>query len=66
MDGKMSTLEKIESGPKLQADSKSAIELSAQCVQKGGTVVMLGVYGAWYNSFPLGDFFSRNITLKMG
>ena len=49
MDGKMSTLEKIESGPKLQADSKSAIELSAQCVQKGGTVVMLGVYGAWYN-----------------
>lgn len=46
MDGKMSTVEKIESGPKLQAGSKSAIELSAQCVQKDGTVVMLGVYGA--------------------
>lgn len=66
MDGKMSTVEKIESALKLQAGSKSAIELSTQCVRKGGTVVMLGVYGARYNSFPLGDFFSRNITLKMG
>ena len=27
---------------------------------------MVGVYGARYNMFPLGDFFARNITLKMG
>ena len=27
---------------------------------------MVGVYGGRYNAFPLGDFFSRNITLKMG
>lgn len=27
---------------------------------------MVGVYGAKYNMFPLGDFFSRNVTLKMG
>ncbi len=66
MDEKMSTAERIESALKLQAGSKSAIALSAQCVRKGGTVVMLGVYGARYNSFPLGDFLSRNITLKMG
>lgn len=26
----------------------------------------MGVYGLRYNQFPLGDFFSRNITLKMG
>ena len=31
-----------------------------------GTVVMLGVYGGRYNLFPLGNFFSRNVTLKMG
>ncbi|MBI6873772.1 zinc-dependent alcohol dehydrogenase [Clostridium aciditolerans] len=66
MDGIMSTVEKIETALKLQGGSKSAIELSAQCVRKGGTVSMVGVYGARYNSFPLGDFFSRNITLKMG
>ncbi|MEQ8155159.1 MAG: zinc-dependent alcohol dehydrogenase [Clostridiaceae bacterium] len=66
MDGKMSTIEKIESVLKLQGGSKSAIEISSQAVRKGGTVVLVGVYGARYNAFPLGDFFSRNITLKMG
>ncbi len=29
-------------------------------------MVLVGVYGLRYNNFPLGDFFSRNITLKMG
>lgn len=66
MDGKMSTIEKIESVLKLQGGSKSAIEISTQAVRKCGTVVLVGVYGARYNGFPLGDFFSRNITLKMG
>lgn len=66
MDGKMSTIEKIESVLKLQGGSKSAIEISTQAVRKGGTVMLVGVYGARYNNFPLGDFFSKNITLKMG
>jgi len=51
---------------KLQGGSKSAIEIATQAVRKGGTVVFVGVYGARYNMFPLGDFFSKNITLKMG
>lgn len=28
--------------------------------------MLVGVYGTIYNMFPLGDFFSKNITLKMG
>jgi S-(hydroxymethyl)glutathione dehydrogenase/alcohol dehydrogenase len=66
MDGKMSMIERIESKLKLQGGSKSAIEISAQAVRKGGTVSIVGVYGAKYNLFPFGDFFSRNVTLKMG
>lgn len=66
MDGKMTTFEMIETMLKLQGGSKSAIEIATQAVRKGGTVSMVGVYGARYNMFPLGDFFSRNITLKMG
>lgn len=66
MDGKMTTFEFIETMLKLQGGSKSAIEIATQAVRKGGTVSMVGVYGARYNNFPLGDFFSRNITLKMG
>lgn len=66
VDGKMSTLEKIETLLKLQGGSKSAIEMASQAVRKGGTVVFVGVYGTRYNLFPLGDFFAKNITLKMG
>lgn len=66
MDGKMSTVEKIETALKLQGGSKSAIEIASQAVRKGGTVQFTGVYGARYNLFPFGDFFARGVTLKMG
>lgn len=66
MDGKMTVLEMVESALKLQGGSKSAIEIATQAVRKGGTVSLVGVYGGRYNMFPLGDFFSRNITLTMG
>lgn len=66
MDGKMSKMEKVETALKLQGGSKAAIEMSSEAVRKCGTVVMIGVYGGRYNLFPLGNFFSRNVTLKMG
>jgi S-(hydroxymethyl)glutathione dehydrogenase / alcohol dehydrogenase len=66
MDGDMSVIEQIETVLKLQGGSKSALEIASQAVRKGGTVSVVGVYGARYNNFPFGDFFSRNITLKMG
>ncbi len=66
MDGKMTYVEMVETALKLQGGSKSAIEIATQAVRKGGTVSVVGVYGARYNNFPLGDFFARNITLKMG
>ncbi|MCR3757565.1 zinc-dependent alcohol dehydrogenase [Clostridium felsineum] len=66
MDGEKSTIETVETLLKMQGGSKSAIEISSQAVRKGGTVSVVGVYGARYNNFPFGDFFSRNITLKTG
>ena len=66
MDGKMTYIEMVETALKLQGGSKSAIEIATQAVRKGGTISIVGVYGARYNNFPLGDFFARNITLKMG
>lgn len=66
MDGKKTMVEQVESLLKLQGGTLGAIQIAAQAVRKGGTVVLIGVYGARYNQFPLGDFFARNITLKMG
>ncbi|MGN1269328.1 MAG: zinc-dependent alcohol dehydrogenase [Clostridia bacterium] len=66
VDGKMSLVEKLETALKLQGGSKSAIEIASQAVRKCGHVALVGVYGTKYNNFPLGNFFTKNITLKMG
>jgi len=66
LDGKMTFLEKVETVLMLQGGAMGAITIASQCVRKGGTVQLVGLYGLRYNAFPLGDFFSRNVTLKMG
>lgn len=66
MESKMNPIEKVETVLKIQGGSKSALEIAAQAVRKCGTVALVGVYGGRYNMFPLGEFFTRNITLKMG
>ncbi|AMQ19945.1 zinc-dependent alcohol dehydrogenase [Geobacillus sp. JS12] len=66
LDGKMTPLELLGSALKLQGGAMGAIVIASQAVRKGGTIQLVGVYGSRYNQFPLGDLFSRNITLKMG
>ncbi len=66
MDGKMTPLEYLTSGLKLQGGAMGSLVIATQAVRKGGTIQVTGVYGARYNAFPLGDIFSRNITLKTG
>lgn len=66
MDGKKSPLEMVEQKLKLQGGTLGAIQMATKAVRKGGTVQLTGVYGGLYHMFPLGPFFARNITLKMG
>lgn len=66
MDGKKSPLEFVEQKLKLQGGTLGAIQIATKAVRKAGTVQLTGVYGGLYNMFPLGPFFTRNITIKMG
>lgn len=66
MDGKKSPLEFIEQKLKLQGGTIGPIQIATKAVRKSGIVQLTGVYGSNYNNFPLGAFFARNITLKMG
>ncbi len=66
MGAKMTVLDKIELALRMQGGSMAPIELASQIVRKGGTILLLGVYGTRYLSFPLGDLFARNVQLKMG
>ncbi|MBO8157111.1 MAG: glutathione-dependent formaldehyde dehydrogenase [Bacillaceae bacterium] len=66
MDGKKSPLELIEQKLKLQGGTLGPIQIATKATKKCGTVQITGVYGSRYNMFPLGAFFAKNITLKMG
>lgn len=66
MDGKMTPMEFLASGLKLQGGALGSFVMAAQAVRKGGTIQVTGVYGARYNGFPLGDLMNRNINLRLG
>ena len=66
MDGKMSDLEFLASGMKLQGGTMSALIIASQAVRKGGTIQVTGVYGGRYNGFPLGDIMQRNVNIRSG
>jgi S-(hydroxymethyl)glutathione dehydrogenase/alcohol dehydrogenase len=66
MDGKMSPMEFLATGLKLHGGAMGAVVIASQAARKGGMIQLTGVYGARYNSFPLGDLFAKNLNLRMG
>lgn len=66
MDGKMTNLEFLASGLKLQGGAMSALVIASQAVRKGGTIQITGIYGGRYNGFPLGDIMQRNVNIRSG
>lgn len=66
MSGKMTPMELLASGIKLQGGALGALVIATQAVRKGGTIQITGAYGARYNAFPLGDIFQRNVNIRSG
>jgi S-(hydroxymethyl)glutathione dehydrogenase / alcohol dehydrogenase len=66
MDGKMNDLEFLASGLKLQGGTIQPFVMATQCVRKGGTIQVTGVYGGRYNGFPMGDIMNRNVNIRSG
>ncbi|KZL92527.1 zinc-dependent alcohol dehydrogenase [Clostridium magnum] len=66
MDGKMTPLEFLGSGVKLQSGALGAFIMATQAVRKGGMIQVTGVYGGRYNAFPFGDIMNRNINIRTG
>lgn len=51
---------------KLEAGAATAIEWAIHMVRKGGTVVLIGVYGPPWNLVPIGTAMNKGLTLRMG
>ncbi|MEN2767440.1 zinc-dependent alcohol dehydrogenase [Ornithinibacillus xuwenensis] len=66
MDGKMTDLEFLATGLRLQGGTMGALVMASQAVRKGGNIQVTGVYAARYNAFPFGDIFERNVNIRTG
>jgi S-(hydroxymethyl)glutathione dehydrogenase / alcohol dehydrogenase len=50
----------------LQSGNISALKMAVDAVRRGGIVSVVGVYGAAYDHFPLGQIFDKGISLRFG
>ncbi|WP_078394984.1 alcohol dehydrogenase catalytic domain-containing protein [Shouchella patagoniensis] len=66
MDGTVPSGQSFGSDYDNQFGTIQPIITASESVRKFGTVQITGVYGTEANGFPLGDFFTRNVSLKMG
>ncbi|MCP8969282.1 zinc-dependent alcohol dehydrogenase [Ectobacillus ponti] len=66
MSGKMTPMEFLAVGMKLQGGAMGGLVIASQAVRKGGTIQVTGVYGGRYNAFPMGDIFQRNVNIRTG
>jgi threonine dehydrogenase-like Zn-dependent dehydrogenase len=53
-------------GLKLEAGSSTAVSWAIDSVRRGGTVVLIGVYGPPFNVVPLGTAMNKGLTMRMG
>ena len=66
MEADRSVLEKVLNTVRLQAGTTNVLENCFSAVRRGGVVTVVGVYGSYYDKFPLGQAFDKNLTIRMG
>jgi threonine dehydrogenase-like Zn-dependent dehydrogenase len=59
-------LDRVKAVVNFEKGSPKVLEACMSAVRRGGIVSVLGVYGAYFDNFPLGQFFDKGITLRGG
>jgi threonine dehydrogenase-like Zn-dependent dehydrogenase len=58
--------DKVKTSMMIETDRPSVLRQAIQCVRKGGTLSIPGVYGGLLDKVPFGAAFGKGITMKMG
>jgi threonine dehydrogenase-like Zn-dependent dehydrogenase len=66
MEAHRSVWKKISNVVHAQVGSIEVLENCFSAVRRGGAVTVVGVYGATYDNFPLGQVFDKGIKLRFG
>ena len=59
-------IDKVKTIMMMQTDRGHALRQTINCVRKGGTVSVPGVYGGFLDKFPAGALMQKGLTVKTG
>ena len=59
-------LDRAKQALAIETDRPLALREAIMAVRNGGTVSVIGVYGGFVDSFPMGSFMNRSLTMKAG
>jgi threonine dehydrogenase-like Zn-dependent dehydrogenase len=58
--------DRVKQAARLESDRPYVLREAIQACRKGGTFVMLGVYGGFVDKFPIGALMNKGIQLRTG
>jgi threonine dehydrogenase-like Zn-dependent dehydrogenase len=64
--GMMYGYDRIKQAARIETDRPIALREAIRCCANGGIVSVMGVYGGFVDSFPMGTIMNRGLTLKAG
>lgn len=64
--GPMYALDRVKQATMIQTDRPNALREAIHCCRNGGTVSVVGVYGGFVDTFPMGTIVNRGLTLRSG
>jgi threonine dehydrogenase-like Zn-dependent dehydrogenase len=64
--GPMYAIDRVKQSARIETDRPLALRQAIRCCRNGGTVSVIGVYGGFVDTFPLGAIVNRSLTIRAG
>jgi threonine dehydrogenase-like Zn-dependent dehydrogenase len=64
--GVMFAVDRAKQAVRLETDRPLALRQAIRACRNGGVVSVVGVYGGFVDTFPMGDIVNRSLTLRSG
>lgn len=64
--GPMYAVDRVKQAARIEGDRPLALREAIRCCKNGGVVSVIGVYGGFIDSFPMGAIVNRSLTIKSG
>jgi threonine dehydrogenase-like Zn-dependent dehydrogenase len=64
--GALYAIDRVKQAAMIETDRPIALREAIRCVRNGGTVSVIGVYGGFLDTFPMGAIVNRSLTLRSG